>query len=1081
MKIDKNLLVYLNIGLFVVLFFAFGNFSSGQTQGPPGDAGQVLKVRADGALILDTSDNDKDVFTNNDANKNIIIAPTGNLGINNFTPARKLSVNGNIEGSYIYALNGFIGDISARYVTSDIFGNGTGNFSFPAALGIGYNSVANLPASGLYVVGSVGVGVQSPDAKLHILNTGEQLRLGYDASNRTSFTVDNKGQLTIASSNNATTTVSNPTIFSRSVSLSGIAAPTNSSVGQGRIYFDSSSNKFKISENGGAYSNLMDSPSPYLINGGGWLYTSSTVWNVSMGTSTFSTAKLQVANTNDSILRLARLNGNSYEVASTTLSVRSDDSFIIQNQGYNSLILRDQRMAIGGQEPSLANLTVFRTSNNDTISALSGSLDSYTSLSIGRTSPELRIAIVDTGGRPVTDPPPSISLNNDAVFKMVDASRRIHFSAGASPMLTVASSTVGIGITDITQLTSGTKLIINGSISLLNSLQPSGAVPNGTIYYDNGLNKFRCYENSVWTNCIGGNGGGITGSGVSGQITFWNGTNSVSGSNNLFWDSTNSRLGVGTVSTDQNYKITTSGGGIKADANVSGQPAGYFNNANANGYGLIVNAGNVGIGTITPAHALQINKNNGGLYLATGILDSGNTNIFFGGNGTFNDSWMRINYSGANWSLGVDRNININNMVPPNWSNIITFGLDGNARINGSLGIGTVPSTALDVNGTAQATTMKMSSFQLISSPGNGKVLTSNATGIGTWQIPSNAFWNQETNSTSSYVYPTAGDSIRMRLGTYQSFDYDEALNNMGFYWNAYWDNVSRNYKFKNTIAWAGTAARFSGTGYGIAYDMASGSTDPVSWIRRMAIDSIGMTLENSGDLILHSTSSPSFDPGQIKFVKSNGAVVGKIYTWGDDPSLSVAGVYLRADENNTAPQFGVYPGGYVRVAKGWDTSTLGNYTLEVGGTIGATSMTATGLTITGSATVQGSNVCRADGVGCPSSQAAAKTQCPPRRVLIDFSNSGMGDEFMTYDVCTINYGFVELSNVAIHDGSSNPTLQGYLRAGSGPIACSEFGFSSALEGSISPTQQGNSCSYSGGKWGPCGLGFTVGSLTCNI
>lgn len=39
---------------------------------------------------------------------------------------------------------------------------------------------------------------------------------------------------------------------------------------------------------------------------------------------------------------------------------------------------------------------------------------------------------------------------------------------------------------------------------------------------------------------------GISGSGASGQVTYWDGTSSVSGSNNLFWDNTNGRLGIGT-------------------------------------------------------------------------------------------------------------------------------------------------------------------------------------------------------------------------------------------------------------------------------------------------------------------------------------------------------------------------------------------------------------------------------------------------------------------------------------------------------------------------------------------------------
>ena len=51
---------------------------------------------------------------------------------------------------------------------------------------------------------------------------------------------------------------------------------------------------------------------------------------------------------------------------------------------------------------------------------------------------------------------------------------------------------------------------------------------------------------------IGGPGTGtITGSGVSGQVSYFNGTQVLAGSNNLFWDNTNSRLGINTITPGQ--------------------------------------------------------------------------------------------------------------------------------------------------------------------------------------------------------------------------------------------------------------------------------------------------------------------------------------------------------------------------------------------------------------------------------------------------------------------------------------------------------------------------------------------------
>lgn len=39
----------------------------------------------------------------------------------------------------------------------------------------------------------------------------------------------------------------------------------------------------------------------------------------------------------------------------------------------------------------------------------------------------------------------------------------------------------------------------------------------------------------------------VTGTGATGQVAYWNGTNSQTGSNNLFWDAANARLGIGTT------------------------------------------------------------------------------------------------------------------------------------------------------------------------------------------------------------------------------------------------------------------------------------------------------------------------------------------------------------------------------------------------------------------------------------------------------------------------------------------------------------------------------------------------------
>ena len=64
----------------------------------------------------------------------------------------------------------------------------------------------------------------------------------------------------------------------------------------------------------------------------------------------------------------------------------------------------------------------------------------------------------------------------------------------------------------------------------------------GNIYYNSADNKFRCYENAGWTDCIAASSG-ITGSGTAGQIAFFDTPSTITSETAGFgWDSTNKLL-----------------------------------------------------------------------------------------------------------------------------------------------------------------------------------------------------------------------------------------------------------------------------------------------------------------------------------------------------------------------------------------------------------------------------------------------------------------------------------------------------------------------------------------------------------
>ena len=68
----------------------------------------------------------------------------------------------------------------------------------------------------------------------------------------------------------------------------------------------------------------------------------------------------------------------------------------------------------------------------------------------------------------------------------------------------------------------------------------------GRIFISTDTKEFYRDTGISWE-LIGGPGSGtITGSGAATQVAFWNGTSTISGSNNLWWDSTNNYLGINT-------------------------------------------------------------------------------------------------------------------------------------------------------------------------------------------------------------------------------------------------------------------------------------------------------------------------------------------------------------------------------------------------------------------------------------------------------------------------------------------------------------------------------------------------------
>jgi hypothetical protein len=72
------------------------------------------------------------------------------------------------------------------------------------------------------------------------------------------------------------------------------------------------------------------------------------------------------------------------------------------------------------------------------------------------------------------------------------------------------------------------------------------------------------YENKTVAGALGFTP--VSGSGATGQVSYWNGTGSQTGSNNLFWDAANNRLGIGTATPTDKLHVA---GTAKFTDNVS--------------------------------------------------------------------------------------------------------------------------------------------------------------------------------------------------------------------------------------------------------------------------------------------------------------------------------------------------------------------------------------------------------------------------------------------------------------------------------------------------------------------------------
>ena len=764
---------------------------------PFADGGNSFGVSAE----LGTLDNFALTFLTNGAGR-MTLDTSGNLGIGTSSPTQVLDVNGNAN---------ITGSLSVGNTLSTGTLTTTGNTTVGGSLTV---------SNGTMLVG--------PVTTQNNLNVGASLDVTSGALFRS--TINSLGNLTLGTG----TSVASPALLKLDLGiLAGDPSGTN-----GAMYYNANTNEFRcyragawencgaaaVTDSGAFVDNgnsfgvsaelgTLDSNALTFLSNGAGRMTISTTGLVGIGTS--------------SPTKLLDVGGNTN--IGGTLSVT--DSITVNGLTLSDSSIRDSGILnLGANGVTAQFLTVTAVFADITLGTSGGA--NLAIDSAGTTYLQDNVEISGTlalNGGSITSTATNWDLANSSTNSLNIESGLLN--------LDTTNSFVGIGTT-----APSSKLNVIGGITLgtgtsvaspallkldLGILAGDPTGTNGAMYYNANTNKFRCYQNGAWANCIseasasgfvdGGNSFGVSaelGTLDSNSLAFI-----TNGAGRMFIDSAG-LIGIGTSSPTMALDINGS-------ENISGSltVGGTLNVTGASNLGLVNAQDNLTVGS-------SLDVTSGALFRST-INSLGNVTL---GNGTSVASPALLGLdlgilagdpSGSNGAMYYNANSNkfrcyqsgawtdcIATASSPNAfvdggnsfgvsaelgtldSNSLAFITNGAGRMfistTGLVGIGTSSPTALlDVNGNASITgTLSVGGTLTVSGASNlqGAVTTTDSLTVGgSLDVTSGALFRSTINSLGNITLGNgtsvaAPAQLRLDLGILNG---DPAGTNGGMYYNA--------------------------------------------------------------------------------------------------------------------------------------------------------------------------------------------------------------------------------------------------------------------------------------------------------